>query len=537
MINLMIVDDEETTRNSLEELVPWAEWRIDAVRTAENGLAALKLTESFHPSILLTDIRMPKMNGIELAKNIRQLYPDCVIIFLSGFSDKDYLKSAIQLSAVDYLEKPIDIEELKKLFLKIVQKLIEDRIENAERERLKNSFNDNIHLLRQEMILELILGKTDLSSLQIKYKPDVLRLSSDGNYTVICAAFNWKATVTNDEKSITKHSVLETLNKPELFPDDRFIVGFANDNYLILAAHEEIRSNPPIISVFGIQLLKLLLSLSSNQYTVSLGYSLSSQATNAFPDLYKSSVETVKQQFYSGVNQIYYPNNRSILSYDLDKSLYVHFKKLLRNSATEELIILVKQVTANISKTYDPDTNKIRNIYFNFLRILYEVTMQWSIVDSGDINENIPVWQESEARTTLAEIAEFILSNIEIILLKTETHANTIDKINEIKKYILTNYTSNQLSIQAIAEHTHLSQTYLCAYFKKASGRTINEYITELRIEQAKELLKDRSLKLYEITTSLGLTDTNYFSTLFKKYTGITPSEFREKITYDQKAF
>ena len=107
--------------------------------------------------------------------------------------------------------------------------------------------------------------------------------------------------------------------------------------------------------------------------------------------------------------------------------------------------------------------------------------------------------------------------------------------MDEIKKYIACHYSSNQLSIQNIAQHSCLSDTYLCAYFKKSTGRTLNEYITELRIEKAKELLRDRNLKLYEITDEVGLTDTNYFSTLFKKNTGLTPSEYRVNQLYDEK--
>ncbi|QGQ98304.1 response regulator [Paenibacillus psychroresistens] len=535
MINLMIVDDEETTRSSLEELVPWSEWGIDNVRSAENGLAALKLAEHYSPSILLTDIRMPKMNGIELSKKIRELFPDCMIIFLSGFSDKDYLKSAIQLSAVDYLEKPIDLEELKALFQKIVPRLLEATNEKANQTLLLNSFNENIHLLRQEIILELILNKTELSDLINQYGTDAIPLHTEGNVLVICTVLNWKASITNDEKSLIKHTILKTLSHCNPFLNYRFIAGFVNDNYLIIAANDE-KSDPHSLKTkaFGDSLLELLRP-ASNLYSSSIGYSISSNQSIDFPDLYKSSLETVKQQFYYGVNQIFHPNTFPVLSFEIDKTLYSQFRKLLRNSSADELIILVKHLTTDIAKAYDPDTNKIRNIYFKFLRILFEVTMQWSIVDSGDINENIPVWQESEARTTLQELSDFLITNIEIILLKPDSKENTIAKIGEIKKFILSHCTSNQLSIQSIAEHTHLSQTYLCAYFKKSTGRTINEHITELRIEKAKEYLKDRNMKLYDITTSIGLTDTNYFSTLFKKYTGSTPSEFREKHLYDKK--
>jgi two-component system response regulator YesN len=96
-------------------------------------------------------------------------------------------------------------------------------------------------------------------------------------------------------------------------------------------------------------------------------------------------------------------------------------------------------------------------------------------------------------------------------------------------KFIRDNFANKKLSIQMIADNTYLSKTYLCSFFKKSTGKTVNEYIMEIRIEKAKELLKENRVKLYEIATNIGFNDSNYFSAIFKKYVGCTPSEFREK--------
>ena len=112
MIKLIIVDDERVTRESLRDYIPWAELGIESVLTARNGTEALTLFESNRPNIVLTDIRMPKMDGIQLAERLREIEPRCKIVFLSGYADKEYLKRAIQLQATSYVEKPIDREDL-----------------------------------------------------------------------------------------------------------------------------------------------------------------------------------------------------------------------------------------------------------------------------------------------------------------------------------------------------------------------------------------------------------------------------------------
>ena len=113
--------------------------------------------------------------------------------------------------------------------------------------------------------------------------------------------------------------------------------------------------------------------------------------------------------------------------------------------------------------------------------------------------------------------------------LSCQSDQNLIPRIREIINYINDNYGNNRLSLQSISESIYLSQTYLCAFFKKATGKTLNQYITEVRIEKAKEMLRDTGIKVYEIAYRVGFTDTNYFSTLFKKHVGITPSEYKER--------
>lgn len=112
MLNLLIVEDEQVIRAGLEKHVPWKELGIDKVFTAENAQSGLRVCENYRPDIVVSDINMPGMNGIELCKCFREKFPQCQIVFISGYSDKEYLKAAIALGAVSYVEKPIDIAEL-----------------------------------------------------------------------------------------------------------------------------------------------------------------------------------------------------------------------------------------------------------------------------------------------------------------------------------------------------------------------------------------------------------------------------------------
>ena len=127
MIKVLIADDERFTRQGILDMVDWDKLNVSEVKEAYDGINALEILKDFEPNILLTDVRMPRLNGIDLAFKARELYPNCMILFMSGYSDKEYLKSAIKLKAINYVEKPIEIEEL------------EENLNNAILEFVKNT--------------------------------------------------------------------------------------------------------------------------------------------------------------------------------------------------------------------------------------------------------------------------------------------------------------------------------------------------------------------------------------------------------------
>jgi len=139
MIKILIVDDEKITRDSLEQFIPWAQLGISNVETAKNGFVALSLVKESKPDIILCDIRMPKMNGIEFVTKVREFDADCKIIFLSAHADKEYLKSAINLKAVSYIEKPILMEELKEVLRTTVALCMEEMEKKAATEIMKST--------------------------------------------------------------------------------------------------------------------------------------------------------------------------------------------------------------------------------------------------------------------------------------------------------------------------------------------------------------------------------------------------------------
>jgi two-component system, response regulator YesN len=125
LLKALVIDDEDMTRNILLNFLPWLEMGVESVCEANNGVNALELVSTFVPDIVLCDVRMPKMDGIEFSTHLYELLPDCKIIFLSAYTDKEYLKSAIKLKAVSYIEKPIDLDEITEILKQAIAECLE----------------------------------------------------------------------------------------------------------------------------------------------------------------------------------------------------------------------------------------------------------------------------------------------------------------------------------------------------------------------------------------------------------------------------
>lgn len=525
MVTLFVVDDEKITRDSIRDFIPWRELGVDSVETARNGLAALDLAQSVKPDIVLTDVRMPKMDGIELAGKLRETCPDCKIIFISGYSDKEYLKSAIHLKAVNYIEKPLNIEEIKNTVRETVNLCLEDERRKAESRSLQNSLNESKPLICQEAALELVKGGADTGTLKKKYRIPLLALPPASVFTAACVLLNWKPGLDACARNGIKRSILNMLCMGNSGLPSPNAAGFAEDDRLAFIVQGDFSAD--ILS--RRLLLESIADLSAGCFTVSVGIGRQAGGLSGIPESYRSSVECAKMQFYDGHGKVFTPESLGGGKFSQGNNLTASFREALRSSGQEAAFQMVMKLTEDALAVRDGDIENVKNVYFKLLLIVFEAARERDLIDLAEENEQRYIWQEIDRIRFLPELPDYLLHGIGTIFSKPGQAGGAHWKINEINKYIRGNISDKELCVQAIGRSVYLSQTYLCSFYKKMTGKTLNDYMTEVRMERARELLKDRRIKLYHVAARIGLSDPNYFSTLFKKYTGCTPSEFREK--------
>lgn len=503
MLNLLIVEDEQVIRAGLEKHVPWKELGIDKVFTAENAQSGLRVCENYRPDIVVSDINMPGMNGIELCKCFREKFPQCQIVFISGYSDKEYLKAAIALGAVSYVEKPIDIAELSAAVKQAAEQV---RQHSRQKENVLHALLQPVAGEKTELPLfgaEKSLEKDVFFQIFLWKRKEIIRNVEE--FIQIC----WQAV----EEITGKHKDRLHL-MADYVEENCFALLLSTDCADLLAEKEMSR-----------KFCEILLSKRNEQdrWFLSAGSSVSS--LQEIICSYRSAKNAMKVLAYKGWNH-YALADESTQEYLGTISLEDEhaFRKALTESKVEEARRLLSVWSMRLVEEQAEMSFQVRNIYYILDTIIMQVEdmtprMQRKCTDAGR--------HFLDEAQTIYEMQEYVDEHLQWFGHDHE-EVNTNSLIKKVMDYMNSHLSDKNMSIKLLADEVYLTPTYLSSLFKKTTGSTIGQYLTEIRMNKAQELLMDTGLKLYQIAEMVGFEDANYFAKTFKKKTGMLPSEYRE---------
>lgn len=512
MIKLLIVDDESFTRQGILETIPWKDLNIHDVREAFDGENALEVLKEFEPDILLTDVRMPRLNGIELSFKARELYPNCSIIFMSGYSDKEYLKSAIHLKAISYVEKPIDLYELEEALKSAVSEVQKSKI-------LYKNIKNNI-------VLDLIESKSNdeidilLSSY---YSTDLYKWLLDKPLVIVY--LNLINPISGDENLF-----LESLQKVTDIYNIKSLISFVNKKQILIGLFLPKNSKSFISST---EFSSLLFSISEYINKISPLYICIGNVVNNIYDIalsYKNACKIVNSTFFYNYNSIIYFDNFTSSSYILNDSIYEDFQNHLTSEEKDNLIALTKELTSEIKSFPNTSISYVKDIYYNLSLKLINFSKDRKMDISNYLDSN-SVFEDILQFNNIFEVNSYLLDKINNLFKVLKERNSSNKPILNILKFIHDNYSDVNLSLEEISKNIFLTPAHICVIFKDHTNKTVNKYITEYRLDKAKELLKNPSIKMNEIASKVGYRDGNYFAKTFKKEVGYSPSEYRRKFT------
>jgi two-component system response regulator YesN len=526
MFKLLIVDDELYIREGLKALIKWGELGFEICGLAENGQQALKLIEETKPDVIITDIKMPLINGLELIKEVKEkIRLDIKFIVLSGYCEFDYAKQAMRYGVKNYVLKPIEEEELEIIVKELYHELVNEKKDKEANLKAVNALSEISlkTILKSEADRESVDNVKKFLNVGYTEYFRYIMLEVENSFTEANEELD-----ENDKCNILRDYLVEILGeeyKYNILKDDG--PNCSTISYGIIVT-ENLLENYKNDMNFLIEFIYVQLTKKINK-RIYMYVGKSVNELLALRESYDSSLFTHSFRFYKkNCNVIYYDDIKDVsISSDFNERLnFDDLVEAIENNNTVEIDgIINSYFNEEGSSLIDMKLLPIKINYF-----IYQVIKIVSIMN-GDTTEVI----KYSSNLNLNNFITFdeIKKGIKVFSNHCAKYINNLRQnqccgiLYDIEKYIHENCCS-RITLKEVANQFYINSAYLGQIFKKRYGVSFNDYIHQYRMEKAKELLKRTDFKIYEISGKLGYKNTDNFIEKFEKINGITPLQYRK---------
>ncbi|MCL4267493.1 MAG: response regulator [Anaerolineae bacterium] len=525
---VFLVEDEIVAREGIRDKVNWGAAGFEFVGEAPDGEVALPLIENLQPDLLITDIKMPFMDGLQLSKIVRERMPWVKIVILSGHDEFNYAQSAVKLGISEYLLKPITAVEIHHVLQRIATQLDQEQAERAKLKQLQNQLQDNVTLQRERLLFQLVVGgvtsteaieqcqQLGLNIIAPYYLVALLKLKGDtavppleyGDYQQVHALVA-SLTYTHPGTFLTQKSAEELLliltgDNPEQLRQD--------GAFLAQLIAQDVAEVLPCTVVAGIGSPQQRLTEISQSFAEALAQV--SQG-NGGKDWGNGEPEAAS-------------GRAPIEKLKLDQTAVEHF---LKCGLVSEIDTFFTTHLLPLSQTATQS-----DLVKHYLFVEVMVTAGQFINDlGGEAAQVIPEIQDIELLLAgLHTVAQMraALGRIfaQAIAFRTGQAAHERTRIvHQVKAFLDAHYANPDLLLNEVAARVNLSASHFSVIFSQEMGESFKDYLTRIRMERAKELLRTTNLKCAEIAYQSGYNDPHYFSHVFHKHIGLPPQQFRQQ--------
>ena len=524
MYSIFLVDDEELELEMMRDFIRWEDMGIYVAGVGINGKDAQEKIHAIQPDIVLTDVQMPLMNGLELANWVSEQYEGTQIVFLTGHDEFSYVKSALHVGAVGYLLKPLDLEEISVVMGRVKQKCEEVRlkyksIQMTKAKLFKELLHESEATRRERLAAEL--GKLERREEVAAGSYTLALCSVDRNAgggdlagpTVEAAISRLPEVAEEYFRAVRKDAVVAALQEGELaiFSEAGDLPGVTREQWGMLQ-----------------QTIRGLLGLS-----VTLAVGGEEAKPEHIARLYEPSRALIEERFFVGPGRILFTGEvKSGYRYDtLPPFPEQEWREALQQLRGEDVEGILREFLANVRQ----------------LRINKPLVFEWAIDLLTRLEEQLHspgLNGHAEPPVKRAALYQSVydcqtLQELETAIQRAATHylelrmERSTDKnaklVQQVCQIIDRTY-HEPITIQSLSSQVYLSPNYLRSIFRDKTGMTIHDYLTRIRLEKAKEMLADPSLKVQDIAQKIGYESTSYFISLFVKNQGVTPNEYRKNL-------
>lgn len=521
MLRVVLADDEIHIRNLLKYLIHWDEHGLELVSDYGSGQAVVEHAKEDTPDLIISDIKMPGMDGLEMIRQVREILPNCRFVIISGFRDFEFAQKAVKLGVSDYILKPIAEDELNETLRSITRSASENVVQAS-------GVSD-----RRQPFLSVLKNQNTVSGYMDANKRYGFHFEKIGNWYVLILQFCRVAM----ESSAAEHAtrILKMLKKrlePMVSDQEAFMVDdHVYTTVLQLKPEKEADFLRNLDYTYRSLLDEERESISPMRFYLSCGRKV--EDIRDISSAYQSAKFFIAGRLRYGDNRVYIADTQQNASLWQSESKPIgnevirEFRRALENSEEKE----IRNIIESEFEQYLNNTENwalYEHMCLQFSDVLFSVLNRMGM-PAHEMEQNRAALESGlENCDTIESLASQIIRSVLEITRRyiTANKDNPQSYVKFAKEYIDAHY-SEDITLTILAEKANINPAYLSSLFKEETGENYSAYLTRVRIEKAKELLCDISLNISQIAEQTGYSSPRYFSRIFESVTGIRPSEYR----------
>ena len=518
MMKVMIVDDEYLIREGLKNAIPWKDYDMEVVATAENGEEGLAMARECRPNLVVTDICMPFIDGLEMSEALLKDYPDTILIILTCYDEFEYARKALKFGAFDYVLKPVDLNVFPEIL---------------ERARKKHQLLWQKHSNLSAMLSNVIHGREDAGAL----RQSLESLGRGENLVYCCLLF--KLLGFGYAQSILSSEELRAFLRQfgELLDEccggrELLLEGQEEDGRCVVILGGESREAVEQMVEQICQSVRRQARI-RDDYPLLCAISDERQGEESLAAIYRQCKEIAQVAFL-------YDHTKFIRYSDLDRqearseditNMVEAFSDALRTFDNPTIQAKLREICGNIRGSGQGSMLYghvfVATVFSGILKVIGEMGVELEAFGEEFMAEYPSIIRMDNLSGQMQKIGDLVERLCRLIQSnKSSPHAAIMQKA---RSFMDSNYGDSTLSLQRVSAEVHMSPSYFSIVFKQTVGRSFITYLTDLRMEQARHLLRNTDQKVYEISYAVGYDNATYFSTPFKKSFGMGPLEYRQQ--------
>lgn len=515
MYRVVLVDDEQIDLEGLHHFVPWTSLNMEVVATFREAFSALEYIEQNSIDILVSDIRMPIMSGLELAEKALVIQCNLKIVFTTGYEDFHYAKKAISMNASSYVLKPVDDVELLEVLRKIERELTSV---NQQLNKVQTMEHSMVYV-KQELLRRCFMGANEpqmFESLQqqcdifvhvaiveiddMKWK---LSSYSDEEKTILTEQLYQYLIVIGSLMNIEHYCQMEQFRFAFVIPTHQVdqLVNWIHEVQLKFELSITIGVGSPVINLVQLhesyQKAKQALDMKINR---GKGMVLRYEEKDTCSQQLSHNLDNKMHQLFAAIS-----NYDLVGIVDVMEDIFLHAHQLKQQITVYHYSLYVVNKVEHYLNEHNENIHEMLNMDWD----------HWGIIMQFETIDDIHSW----FRKKVFEISE---------TLHYKKMRKNMKLVQEIQAYVMLNI-DGSISLKEVAQHFSFSPNYLGQLFRAELGEGFNEYVTNVRMEKAKQLLRDPKVKVYEVAQMIGYKDLTYFGKQFKEFTGLTAGDYRKQ--------